>query len=444
MTLFRKHSLSLEAIRYQGKTLLFNDLVVAYAALMENKQFDKKHFDAMRLSSIVKYHTKLNVNFVFEPSGVGEVAFSRFPVPNINSPLLDHIRSWINTPQHKTIEAEVAKDFLRNVDLYRKGLRGSLNLKDGTVSGVFAKLESVVWVSTEYFTGGRYTAEEIAAVTLHEIGHVFTYFEKLTAIATTNMVLASASHALSKTVDPTIRLQLVIDAAEMLDASLENPAEVAAHTTKPEVFQSVLLKAHIEKSLHSTHDSSRYDQRSVEFLSDQFAVRHGAGRYLAIALNKSDRFNQHPSTRSWGQYVLVEAMKTAGTLAVAVKLPVLIPAILIGMFAVDGVEMNLYDPPGERLARIKQDLVQCLKDMRLPKELRAEILNDVEIVDTLREDVNDRRTVFDFICSYIIPNRRRQQTQMVFQQELEKLVSNDLFVSAAKIQSMSIEGVASQ
>jgi hypothetical protein len=422
---------SLEAISYQGKSLLFNELVLAFQTFIEGQDFSDVSFQKLGLGNITKRHTGLTVDFVLDRTGGGENAYSIFPLLNLNSPLVDLLRT------HGLEGKARNRVTLAQVRRFTDELRGTIDLDKGRVSGVFSKLPSQVGVGLEFFTSGRYLAEEIAAAALHEIGHIFTYFEKLTLFATTNMVLSSAIEDLRTTVDQKVRLELVFQTAKSLNVNIDEPEELAKPGLEPEIFQSVFLKAQMESALHATHGSRNYDLRSIEFLADQFAIRHGAGRFLAIVTHKTNRFNNHPSMLAWSRYVLVEALKTVSTMVLLVKLPIVTAPVLGVMLATDGLDQNTYDEPGERLARIKQDLVQCLKDTRLPKAMREQLLIDVEVVDAVREDVQDRRTVFNFIWTALHSRRREQFNQKRLQQDLEKLVNNDLFVAASKLQSMA-------
>lgn len=434
MTVKKQLQLSMEAIRYQGKSLLFNELTLTFQNFLEGNVFDQAALEKLNLSKVVYRHTKLKVDFVLDRSGGVENAYSLFPMLNVNSPLVDFLR-------HEGLVGGSSKQpaTLAQVRQFTRQLTGAIDLEAGRVSGIFSKLPAAVGVHQQFFTSGRYLAEEIAAVTLHEIGHIFTYYERLAFFATTNMVLASALQDLSQTQDPKIRLKLVFEAAEGLDVKLEDPEAMAQSDVSAELFQSVFLKARMDPKLHTTHGSSSYDLRSFEFLSDQFATRHGAGRHLAIALTKRDRFIDHPSTQLWSRYVLVEALKAATFAVTAIKLPLLTPAVMGVLLACDGRDQNVYDEPGERLARIKRDLVQCLKDTRLKPEVRQQLLLDVEMVDAIREDVTDRRTLFGYLWTAMFSRRRDQFNQKRFQQELEGLINNGLFVTAAKFQSMAEE-----
>lgn len=422
----------MEAIRYQGKSLLFNDLVLAFQTFLEGKDFSPAAFEQLGLASIVKRHTGLTIDFVLDRTGGGENAYAIFPLLNVNSPLVDYLRV-----EGLGSTAERGRATFTQVQRITNELRGSLDLERCRVSGVFSKLPSQIGVGEDFFTSGRYLAEEIAAVTLHEIGHVFTYFEKLTLFVTTNMVLSTALQELHRTPDPKLRLELVFQTAKSLKVEIDEPEELAKNDIDAEVFQAVFLKARMDKALQSSNDSRNYDLRSVEFLADQFAIRHGAGRFLAVAMYKMDKYGHHPSVSSKSRFVLAEAVKVALSVVMLIKLPIISTLALGTLLAVDGYDQNTYDEPGERLARIKYDLVQCLKDTRLPKVLRQQLLEDMEAVDAVREDVSDRRTVFNFVWTSILSRRRHQYDQKKFQQKLEELVNNDLFVAAHKLQSMT-------
>lgn len=97
------------------------------------------------------------------------------------------------------------------------------------------------------------------------------------------------------------------------------------------------------------------------------------------------------------------------------------------------VNDDINPDPIERLARMKGDLVQLLKNTSLSPKLRQQLLKDVEALDALRANVKDHSGLFRFLWRNISPVGRRRSKLREMQKGLEDLINNDLFTHAARL-----------
>jgi hypothetical protein len=425
----------MEAIRYQGNSGLFTELTLAIRQLQDSGDFSVEAVDRMKIPAIIYKYTRISTTFAVSTEAGTDNAFCIFPVVNVNSPLLADWRAqhpqWLSG-QFVTLD---------KVMKYSDTLRGQIDLSTGKVSGVFSKLIAHVAIGPGLLNKTSFLAQETAALILHEVGHMFTYLEKLAGTVSINMAIATASAALANQKDPKIRLELVYEAQQALRIKLDDP-QAMADVKEPEIFQALLLKSTVDTYTHSAGNAATYDLRSCEFLSDQFAARHGAGRYLAIGLDKIMRKYHKDAYRGNATFAMVEATKAAMTV-LSLLLPMTalagalnLAGVLLMLFAGDP-EARIYDQPGERLGRIKNDLVQVLKDTSLKPSLRKTLVDDIEVIDALREQFKDHRTLFNHLWIALTSKRREQYSQLRLQQQLEGLINNDLFVQASKLQTLA-------
>lgn len=430
--------ISLEAIRYQGKSLLLHDLRIAFEKFIKTDKQDNLSFSKLGLDRIVKRHTGLAIDFKFiaDPAEVNAMATP--PILDLNSPLLDYLKHF---GSHNLLEQNAVGH--AQVLTFSKDLRGQIDRKTGKVSGIFSKIPVTVMVGQGLWKTANLSADEVAAVLLHELGHVFSFFEVLTQTATTNVVLQSAVQALRGSDDEKLRLKLVFETAGALGVTLEDPKALAQKDVKDAVFTTVFLKAIASKSSHSAANSAIYDLRAGEFLADQFAARHGGGRALVTGLDKIMRnyggTSSHSGTFS---FMFMEAIRVAGLVLVMLTGSVPLITLLVTLLFIYLVnpygESKVYDDPLERVMRIRQDLIQSLKKARLSHTAREQLLKDIEQIDAIRDDLHDRRSWLDYLWVAMTARRRGQFTQMRFQQEIERLVNNDLFLAASKFKSMAM------
>ena len=426
-------TISQEAVAFQGgRSKLFNELSARFALLIEGGKWSQLELDKLKLGDLVLKETGLNIDFRLELNLINASAMP--PVFDVNNPLLDRFRVYGYDTAESIDEIVVS---YRKITSFTKELRGSIDRKNARVTGVFSKFLNTVRIGTGLWDVAKMTPEEVAATTLHEIGHVFTFIETLTQTVTLNMVLGSATQALAKLDKSEQRVELIYETEKALDVKLEDAKGLAESRLSSTTFQALFLKATMDAKLHNATGSSTYDMRSSEFVADQFAARHGAARALFTGLDKLNSALGADHRIASGWWVVVEAMKIALIIIQFIGWPVAAILTYTIILTFSNFEARAYDDPGERFKRIRHDLVQALKDTTLSRTTHERITSDIKFIDEAIVGVNDHRSVMNWIWIALTPGRRRQYSQMRFQQELEQLVNNDLFLKASQLKNLT-------
>jgi len=426
-----KNRVSLEMIDFQDDSL-HKELTALYEAM---KKLDTKAMasskEAIAIEDLIFKRTGIKIKFTMDDGG----AYCLPPTVDKNNPLIHNVyREWYtNAPSLKMIEKAGGV------------IRGTVNLAKSQVSGVFSEMECLVnmsdwWVSGK-FAGGGFTAAELSAITLHEIGHLFTGFEYLWHSVTTNQVLAGVAKGLDQSSDVGDRELVLISAARALN--LDETAMKDLAKTGTDKAATVLIIQEITKNARSEIGSDLYDFNNWEQLADQFAARHGAQRDLITSLDKIHHLVGDLSVRGTGMYVMLESVKVLlllGTIWMATT--PLVGAITVPFFflfawiCADSAGDPIYDRPGVRLKRIRDQLVEQLKDRDISKELSARVQEDIHAVDRLLATVKDKFQLFDILCNFLSGEKRNRLKQEKLQQELETLSANDLFVKSAELKTL--------
>lgn len=419
---------SQEALDYQRKSALFSDLTAAITQYRDQKHYGAEGFQNAGLDKIVKEHTNLNVSFQYISSPMVN-AWIELPMIDVNHVLFSHYRGRIM----ESIRYDLSK-----VAKTSEEMRGWVDLKEGKVGGLFAEVSAKMSVISGLVDDVKgFDADHVAAIILHEIGHFFTYLEKTVTTVTMNMAIYAATERTFSTDDRVVRTQYIKDFKKTLDIDVEDPEQLAQVDDK-DAFQAVILKTICDQTLHHSADSPTYDMRSCEFLSDQYAVRQGAGRALAVALDRMHRKYRAYSTQNVSLFVAGEAIKTGLLIVSSISFPyVVLPIAALLLMSSMSPENRIYDDPVERIQRIRRDLIQVVKDQSIPVNDRRRILSDVDIIGALVDGLKDRRTLFNYLWIALTPTRRKQFTQLRFQQGLEKIINNEVYVHAAKLQQLS-------
>jgi hypothetical protein len=414
--------LALEAIDVQRQSLLFNSLSSLMLDAIEecgkNKKGPVKAFKEM--NELILSQVGMLVNLNYDPSPSAN-ACVRVPIIDRNHPLLI---DW-----HREISSN--EDGLKEVKRNKGVLLGGIDRATSKISGSFSTIPIDVYLTRGLFIEQRFTNKEITAILLHELGHVFTFLEYLGTNLTTNYVLQHISRSLLETRELKRKYEIIEEGSDILGIKLDDP-EALTRTENETVIQTVILQE-VFKVQYSELNSKIHDMTAWEMLSDQFSTRHGAGRDLVTGLDKIMRLYGSAEYRNTFGYLAVEAFKLLMFIA---TIPFFfgIPHLL--MLTVIDPTQSLYDKPKSRMERIRRDMVDDLKNSDLDKNYQKQLVQDIEVIDKVLKEMTERRTLYEFFWTNTWS--RKEYKQLKFQQELEMLINNDIFVKAAQLQSLSL------
>ena len=314
-------------------------------------------------------------------------------------------------------------------------ISGTVDLNKAKVGGVFAEIEHQIHFPIKMIKDTKYTTDELAAILLHEVGHIFVYYEFIIRSVTTNVVLEGVSRTLSSTNDPKEIEAVLVTAKKALRLDGLDVKQLTKSNNK-KVTEMVILFNAVEQS-RSELGSDIYDMNSFEALADNFATRLGAGRDLVTALDKVHRSHFNISTRSTGMFIFMEALKiftfigsiilsfgTAFTLLSFLGRMSINAAMTLFILDLNSPE---YDRPGFRIKRIRDQLVQRSKEKDISKAERKSIIDSLEVIDKVTADMNNNRQLITVIGSMFSSSIRNRYKQEEIQSELESLISNDLY-----------------
>lgn len=419
---------SMESIKFQSG-ILFKELTMLYQEArdtgLSESRLDRSD-EVAAIGKCIKHHTGLNVFIAVEDGGPAVM------IPNVdkNHPFIDE---WM-------------REYFDDGDVYQQMkkaggiVKGGVDLASARVSGIFTEIESKIMMPHEWIMGRNgVTAEECAAVTLHEVGHLFTYYEYISRTTTTNQVLAALHRGYAEADSIDKRTSILISAKKALQLKDEGINELAK-STNADVVTSVILTHMVEKS-RSELGVNIYDMNSWEYLADEFAARHQSGKHLITALDKIYKMYGHMSYRSKGMYVAMEAIKVTLVIAGLLATPVTgMPGLMILFYGLLMVSQDsdvvIYDEPEARMRRIKQQIIQAMKDKRVPKDEILRMEEDLRTIDTIMDGVKDKRQWIGVLYDNISSKGRKARGAVVLQQQLETIANNELFAKAAQFKTM--------
>lgn len=423
-------AVSMESLAFQSDLSFFKELTALFTEMKGMKQSVLSDGDvAARMRKVITKHTGLNVMMDF---GDWDPCVE-IPMVSKNNVLINSfIRNFLNS-----------NDGLKMINDAGEAVRGTVNIKTGKVSGVFSDIESTIHLPIYMLVSTKFDAEEMAAITLHEVGHLFTYYEFMSRSVTTNQCLAGMAKALDGSSSIEQRESVLMSVREAMNLKDMDVKELAKSNAKNVI--DVVVITNIAKNAESELGSNVYDFSTWEYLADQYAARQGAGRYIVTGLEKLYKGSFNISFRSTPSFLAMEAFKAMMMIApvIAVGTPAL--AGLAGGFlnlvfmliAMDGAGDGTYDRPGARFKRVRNQVIENLKDRKLPRDTQERLQADLVAIDEVLHHVNDRRQLLGVIWDTVSPSARRAWNQFKLQRELEDIAANDLFVQASKLKTMA-------
>ncbi|TRI78521.1 hypothetical protein FG612_024595, partial [Salmonella enterica subsp. enterica serovar Typhimurium] len=208
--------------------------------------------------------------------GVADVVFA-----GVEPPKLDANNPIIADLQRKMVQGNT------DLDVYSKFLKenelnGEFDDKNAKLSGELSKVPSPLWLTPKLLTGIELTDLEVAAIILHEVGHVYYYFRTLMRTVVTNLIADAAANRMMQTEDPTVRLKVVKDVERMLNTKVNQPETICKEMSKENIYMHLVTDILLERPFVT--GSEGFANRTWERAADDFAARFGAAPYLASAL----------------------------------------------------------------------------------------------------------------------------------------------------------------
>lgn len=412
----------LEVIAYQSSDF-FVKLTDKFEQWRTSAIFTPEEANRLGIAALIEDATGLSVRVDVEDSFAPN-AMVRIPEMDKNHPMLiNFMRAWhTNDDMHK-----ISK-------LVNDKFTGIIDRRNGKVAGHFSKITAPIYFTKGLLEGKKFTAAQIAAICLHELGHLFTFFERIIDVTSINYAAWTATQRILKTEADVDRIQILTDYTGAVSAELRDAETIIQGQSEEAIF--IHLVTETIKNRRNEEGDMIYAYRGYEFSCDQFAARHGAGKDLVGALDLIYREQfLNPSYISWPTHVAIQIIASAFVIwACSVNIRACI-MIVIGLLAARPMN-KVYDDPKERMERIRRELVGNLK-LKLSDERRRQTVSDIAGIDTMMKAVNDKPLVLEAVWKYLIPTGRANHAKMEFQKSLERLGSNDLFLQSAKIENLA-------
>ena len=431
MNAFLNEIVSNEFISHQRGYRLKNQMVAIIEPYMGLKGNTFEIFNKTPLPKIIKNFTGLNINFSDTEDSDPDGAYTLPPAIKT-----DNI--FIRDKVFAGYSDEELKGYLNNSFDKLKGLNvkmsGLVNPHTSKVSGVFSELLCVIAMGKDYLSKKIYTTEEVVAIILHEMGHLFCYYMYIADVTRTNIVLSVLNRSGYFQSDKNIKVKILEKLEKDLD--YEIPEKEQMTTMDENGTYMVVIAQHLRKN-RSELNTPLYDERTFEFLSDQFSTMHGAGAALVTGLHKTYKKygvvvkKDHYNIMSSVNRFVVLLVKYSGVLG---PFTLLAWFNMLGGFSSLKTSPDLYDDSMTRHRKVKEQLIGKLKQRNLSKIEKSTILNDIETIDIILRTYQEAKDPLELaFYKSIMSWYRKKESVAKLNHDYESLVYNPFFHQSAKL-----------
>ena len=308
-----------------------------------------------------------------------------------------------------------------------KGIK--VDRKKGRIEGLPDDHMLALFVNFKILNQVQLTAAEMAAVLMHEIGHMFTVLEYTGRVTT--------------------EITSVNDKIKSLNDSVEEQITiVAGGDPKKDGVGLVNATKVIQRTLDRQSkyiDDLGYGRKPLadsEHQADSFSVMYGFGRELSDALHKISGKNDNPLLREYGKFMMSQfsdhLVTTIFSIILIPGLWVLIMLISLAIititYAIDYMFSSVtgeYDTYHDRTLRIKQEMIEGLRRSgHMTEKDKDEAIKVIESLNTRISDAKEVSLVKQFGNWLATSKKERNEDDIT--NKLESLLNNELHIYRLK------------
>lgn len=324
--------------------------------------------------------------------------------------------------------------------------RSHIDLDKGRVSGIFSEYETPIYMGYYALRSLRMTPREIAAILAHEVGHCLVAYEMAFRTVRTNQILAAASKAAAGG-DKGQYEYVLKTAEEVLDLKSGMFDEIKETKDQKTVMTVIMGKAERKTHDDSLMGNTTYDITTFEALADNYAARLGLGKELVTGLEKLYREFGAAEFSSGARIAatmldIYSVVSMIGVVIVMGSNPIMgalyLGLNMLGLYArLDGRDHNnVYDKLTIRFKRVKEQIIQYLKDKSLPAADVKRSLESVAHIEKTIAQISEYKGFLPAIFNMVDPASRAVNSARDIQQNLEAMVANDMYLKAAALRTM--------
>lgn len=433
---------TLESIAFQKDHPAGSELeatIIEYMNLVKNgmsaREIDSQKELKDRFTDILKKNFGISVQLYC--NGLTAAVFTNVYVPH-NALIREAVKDYFQIRQHTA-----GQGVLKFSGIFKD--LGYVNTRTARIGGWFSEQISPLYINFNKLMQESLTSAELTAIVLHEVGHIFNAVAMTSRVSKTNQIIADVVRYVSRK-NPEENVNYVYNELSKIDDELSRDT-VEGLMSGNAVVMGISAFRVAQGSLRSLSNSSIYNDTSSEALADSFATRMGYGSAFVTGLHKSQLLNVTGDVFDEVLYLFsyIMAIIVVSQILIIVAAGSVSYGIVFGLFSGLGTIMRMssneritnadyaYDNTVDRFLRIKRNLVGLLKDSDVDNKVKRDVLEQLSVIDSAISKSYDVPRPIRDIMKILFVSDRRAQVSIDAQQQIEKLLANDIFIASAKL-----------
>lgn len=436
-------AIATEIIHYQNNDTFPNQLTylieqiytgITKGEYKSNKQIILQSTYTRQIEKLIKERFNLNVVFDKElhhylPAAIlpflSDYLTETSSLKNINTDIFSQLFGGTNIFKHVNTLNKEKEAYFKKIH----NRKGYINLKNARVGGYLEEVKHYLIIDFFVLRDEQLTPEEVTAIIVHEIGHAFTGLESHHRLTTTNATIMDIVDSINNN---------KMDRADYLFKKHFNVTDLdkAALGDKTRTdFYGKIATTYLGE-INSQWFNGKYDQTNFENLADSFAVRFNLSQALVSGLNKLHvKYGQVHSNSlvTYSTLMFIDVVLNLLLIAITGGIGILFSAYMI-LFVFNSSKGHMtYDFPVDRYNRIKNGIINNLKQKNLPDSLVKQLIEQYTFIDDVINKSMYFKGILPSLADFILPNNREANYSIQLQMNIENGLNNVLFLQSAKL-----------
>lgn len=314
--------------------------------------------------------------------------------------------------------------------------KGSVDFRNARLTGDYTKINMPIVMAINGVK--NVGAEAAAGIFMHEAGHCWTFLACSWRLYRSSQFLQQIARAKLDSDKDRVDHILTRYSKKMVDEGLISPKDVKGLFSdfSIDTLQTTVLTSAVNK-LQSDFGQLRATSHYSEQVADIFSTRFGFGAVLVESLKYND--SNSPVEFISGVLSVVILVSGFPNPLLAFAVTSFLAVILAGEGATgrlvnDGVD--IYGTNSQRFTRIRQTVIDALKDAHIDRETREFLLSEIARIDKVYKETVVVKGLYKIIHEMIFSSERKLQQVMDMERQLEAMSNNDLFVGANRLKTL--------
>lgn len=305
---------------------------------------------------------------------------------------------------------------------------GFINTKLAKMGGYMSEVSHYLILDFGLFKRMGLSPQELTSIILHELGHAFDGMEEHYRIHSTNRAITDILMDIHNNTPDKALYKFKRDATKQEF----DQAQLSTSRDRQDFCGKLAMR--FLKTAQSQFENAKYDETNFENMADTFATRFGRGKDLSSALAKLHGVKIDTNAAALRLTLAsLEILAIASFFLVIPLYGAIVYTVIMSYLLRVSSSPMIYDDFYNRLQRIKNTIVNSLKDKGLPAELVKSALEQIAFIEKMSTAGREYKSFTSDLGDLLYSDARSDTYHINLQRQIEHYLNNRLFVQSAQV-----------